>query len=90
MQNNKSIFEAFDLIDTDQSQTISIQELTAALIRFNLNLSDQMLKQFLTQLDPDHKGYLSKHEWIQRFWAAYTYEETDSTEASSSDENGEG
>lgn len=41
MQNNLSISECFDLIDTDNSQTISYDELALALNRFQLNLSDK-------------------------------------------------
>jgi Ca2+-binding EF-hand superfamily protein len=34
MQHNKSIGECFDLIDTDNSQTISFEELRRAVNRF--------------------------------------------------------
>ena len=41
MQHNKSIGECFDLIDTDNSQTISFEELRRAVNRFQLGLSDK-------------------------------------------------
>ena len=47
MKNNKNINECFDLIDTDNSQTISFDELKCALNRFQLSLSDKQLKVFL-------------------------------------------
>lgn len=46
MQNNKSIMECFDLIDTDNSQTISFDELKQAINRFGLGLSDKQLNMF--------------------------------------------
>lgn len=75
MQNNKSIMECFDLIDTDNSQTISFEELKQALNRFQLGLSDKQLKVFAQRLGEDQKSYMTKHEFLTRFWAAYTYEE---------------
>ena len=75
MQSNKSISECFDLIDTDQSQTISFEELKLALNRFQLNLSDKHLKVFVNRLGDQKKSYITKLEFLTRFWAAYTYEE---------------
>jgi Ca2+-binding EF-hand superfamily protein len=37
----KSIEELFDLIDDDESDTISLSELKQAIIRFDLNLTDR-------------------------------------------------
>lgn len=81
MQNNLSISECFDLIDTDNSQTISYDELSLALNRFQLNLSDKQLKQFISRLGKDKKNYITKQEFLARFWAAYTYEEINEGEA---------
>jgi len=75
MQNNKSISECFDLIDTDNSQTISFEELKLALNRFQLGLSDKHLKMFVSRLGDNTKSYMTKREFLTRFWAAYTYEE---------------
>jgi hypothetical protein len=75
MQNNKSISECFDLIDTDQSQTISFEELKLALNRFQLSLSDKHLKVFVNRLGDQKKSFMTKREFLTRFWAAYTYEE---------------
>jgi len=84
MQNNKSISECFDLIDTDESSTISFEELKLALNRFQLGLSEKQSKMFCTRLGADKKTYLTKREFLTRFWAAYTYEEiVDPKEASS-------
>ena len=75
MQHNKSINDCFDLIDTDNSQTISYEELKLALNRFQLGLSDKHLKTFVDRLGDKEKSYMTKREFLTRFWAAYTYEE---------------
>ena len=75
MKYNKSISECFDLIDTDQSQTISFEELKNALSRFQLSISDRQLQIFLDRLGASQKTYITKHEFLTRFWAAYTYED---------------
>jgi len=74
MQNNKSISECFDHIAA--SGTISIEDLQTALIRFKLNLNDTDLKKFIERLNVRKAGNITKNEFIQRFWSAYTYEET--------------
>ena len=81
MQNNMSIEECFAIIDTDHSGTISFAEFAAALTRFQLGLSDQQLKMFLSRLGVgERKSYLTKQEFLARFWAAYTYETIEDTE----------
>ena len=75
MRNNVTIHQCFSLIDTDDSQTISLDELKAALIRFNVGLQDKEIKIFLKRLDPDNKLYIAQNEFIQRFWSAYTYDD---------------
>lgn len=75
MQNNKSINDCFDLIDTDQSSTISFEELKLALNRFQLGLSEKQSKMFVNRLGAERKTYMTKREFLTRFWAAYTYEE---------------
>ena len=47
------------MIDEDNSQTISIAELKNAMIRFNLNLSDVDLTEFLERIDVGKKGYIT-------------------------------
>ena len=81
MANNMSIEECFRIIDTDNSQTISFAEFAAALNRFQLGLSDKQLKMFLGRLGVQQaKSYLTKQEFLTRFWAAYTYEQIEDTE----------
>ena len=45
------------------------------MIRFQLGLSDKHVKMFLTRLGADKKKYMTKREFLARFWAAYTYTE---------------
>lgn len=63
------------MIDTDGSTTISLEELKQALIRFNIGLKEKEIKIFLKRIDQNEKGYLSKTEFLERFWSAYTYED---------------
>jgi Ca2+-binding EF-hand superfamily protein len=74
-RNNITVQKCFNLIDEDSSQTISIEELKAALIRFQINLSDKEIKVFLQKLDEDKKGYISQSQFMKKFWAAYTYDD---------------
>lgn len=67
--------ECFDLIDTDNSQTISFEELKQAINRFQLGFSDKQLNMFSKRLGEDEKSYMTRQEFLTRFWAAYTYEE---------------
>lgn len=75
MYHNVSIQKCFEMIDTDNSATISLDELKQALIRFNIGLKEKELKIFLKRIDQNDKGYLSKAEFLDRFWSAYTYED---------------
>jgi hypothetical protein len=75
MHHNVSIQKCFEMIDTDNSTTISLEELKQALIRFNLGLKEKEIKIFLKRIDQNEKGYLSKTEFLERFWSAYTYED---------------
>lgn len=75
MQNNKSISECFDSIDISKNTTLPMPELETALIRFHLHLTDKELKTFMKRLDKKNKGYITKNEFIQRFWSAYTYDD---------------
>ena len=52
-----------------------MSELKQALIRFNLGLQDKELKMFIARLDRDQTDYMTKEEFVQRFWAAYTYDD---------------
>lgn len=38
-------------------------------------MTDKQMKMFMQRLGADHKTYMSKREFLSRFWAAYTYEE---------------
>lgn len=58
-KNNLSIHKCFNLIDEDNSQTISLDELKQAIIRFQINISDKELKVFMARLDEDKKGYIT-------------------------------
>lgn len=57
--HNLTIHKCFNLIDEDSSQTVSIEELKQALIRFQLSISDKELKVFMQRLDEDKKGYIT-------------------------------
>lgn len=52
-----------------------MEELKAALIRFQINLTDKEIKVFLQRLDEDKKGYISQSQFMKKFWAAYTYDD---------------
>lgn len=60
MQKNVTIHECFSMIDTDDSKTISIQELQNAIIRFDLGLTDKQVKVFLKRLDPKNTYYITQ------------------------------
>lgn len=45
------------------------------MIRFQLGLSDKHVKMFLNRLGADKKKYITKREFLARFWSAYTYTE---------------
>ena len=45
-KQNLTIESCFDLIDSDNSQTISLTELKQALIRFELPLNDAFVSRF--------------------------------------------
>jgi hypothetical protein len=76
MQNNKSISECFDSLAVSGSSNIAINDLERAIIRFDLHLSDTDLRKFVDRLNVRKAQSISKNEFIQRFWSAYTYEET--------------
>jgi Ca2+-binding EF-hand superfamily protein len=59
MHHNVSIQKCFEMIDTDGSTTISLEELKQALIRFNIGLKEKEIKIFLKRIDQNEKGYLS-------------------------------
>ncbi len=73
-KQNITIHKCFNLIDEDNTQTVSTEELRNAFIRFNLDISDKELKIFLQRLDEEGKGYISQTQFIKRFWSAYTYD----------------
>lgn len=59
MRLNISIHECFKMIDTDDSTTISIQELSNALVRFDLDLSNKQTKAFLARIDSQSLGFIT-------------------------------
>jgi Ca2+-binding EF-hand superfamily protein len=59
-KHNLTIHKCFNLIDEDNSQTISIDELRNAIIRFQMDITDKELKVFLTKLDEEGKGYITQ------------------------------
>jgi hypothetical protein len=67
--------ECFDLIDTDNSGMVSVEDLKIAFIRFDLGISDAGFKVLVSRMDPLKKGYLTQEEFLTRFWSAYTYDE---------------
>ena len=67
--------ECFDLIDTDNSGMVPVEDLKIAFIRFDLGISDAGFKVLVSRLDPLKKGYLTQDEFLTRFWSAYTYDE---------------
>ena len=70
-----TIQKCFGFIDDDNSSTISLEELKAAMIRFKTGLSEKEVKMFLQLLDEDRKGYITEQQFIKKFWAAYTYDD---------------
>lgn len=74
-RHNVTVQQCFNLIDEDGSQTVSLEELRQALIRFQVSLSDKEVKVFLSRLDEDKKGYISQSQFLKKFWAAYTYDD---------------
>jgi Ca2+-binding EF-hand superfamily protein len=55
-----TIQKCFGFIDDDNSSTISLEELKAAMIRFRTGLSEKEIKMFLQLLDEDRKGYITE------------------------------
>ena len=49
-KNNFTIHKCFNLIDEDNSQSISIAELKNAIIRFQLDISDRELEVFMKRI----------------------------------------
>ena len=58
-KHNLTIHKCFNLIDEDNSQSVSVDELKNAIIRFQLDISDKELKVFLKRIDSEGKGYVS-------------------------------
>jgi len=50
-RHNITVQKCFSLIDEDHTQTISMDDLKAALIRFQISLTDKEIKVFLQKLD---------------------------------------
>jgi hypothetical protein len=78
-RNNLTVEACFDKIDDDGSQTASYSELKQAVNRFGLGLSEQQFQAFFRRLAGEPgapcPGYISREAFIQRFWAAYTYDD---------------
>jgi|LauGreDrversion4_2_1035121.scaffolds.fasta_scaffold06156_3 Ca2+-binding EF-hand superfamily protein len=64
MKSNVSVEKCFQLIDSDQSTTISVDDLKQALIRFNVGLKEKEIKLLLQGIDQSNRGYISKNEFI--------------------------
>mmetsp|Transcript_42491 Transcript_42491/g.65171 ORF Transcript_42491/g.65171 Transcript_42491/m.65171 type:complete len:116 (-) Transcript_42491:6082-6429(-) len=69
-----TIEACFDMIDDDRSQTISMDELKQALIRFDLRLTGKQVSVFLSRLSEAGKSYISRDAFMKRFWSAFTYD----------------
>lgn len=67
---------------------MSLDELKAALIRFQVDLSDKEVKVFLQRLDEEHKGYITQSQFLKKFWAAYTYDDLFEAEAARGNQHG--
>jgi len=64
------------MVDTDDSQTVSVDELRSCLIRMELGISESQMKMFLKRLtDEGKRSYMTQDEFLKHFWSAYTYEE---------------
>ena len=55
MKMNMSIYDCFDLIDTDATQTISKTELEDTLAKLQLNWSDRDMKMFIHRIVRNEK-----------------------------------
>lgn len=62
-------------VEEDDQQTVTMDELKSAIIRFNLGLSEKQIKVFLQRLDAENTGFMTQEQFIKRFWSAYTYED---------------
>ena len=74
-KQNLTIESCFDLIDSDNSQTISLTELKQALIRFELPLNDKQINVFLERVRGEGNSYVTKDAFVSRFWSAFTYDQ---------------
>jgi Ca2+-binding EF-hand superfamily protein len=75
MQENISIEDCFDIMDTDSSSTISKLEFTRTLNKIALDWTDKDSKMFIERLFSNKKDYITKEQFVNRFWSAYSYEE---------------
>jgi len=64
------------MIDTDDSGTISKDELVKALAKFNLGIPEWEIKMLVNPLtkDPNEQS-ITREQFVKKFWSAYTFGE---------------
>jgi len=73
-KHNITIHKCFDLIDEDNSQTVSKPDFKKALLRFNLDIQDKEINVFIDKVFETGSQYITQAQFIKKFWSAYTYE----------------
>ena len=79
MTHNVTVYEMFDMIDSDNDQRITFAQLQQCLIGFkDLNISEAQFKIFLRRIIPEENRTqdITQKEFLSRFWSAYTYDDT--------------
>lgn len=65
----EEIKEAFDLFDTDNSGTISVQELTAAMKSLGFDTKNAVIYKMIEEMDQDGNGLISFEEFLDMMTA---------------------
>jgi hypothetical protein len=79
MTHNVTVYEMFDMIDSDNDQKITFTQLQDCLIRFgDLNMTESQFKIFLRRIisEDNQTQDITQKEFLSRFWSAYTYDES--------------
>ena len=72
-ERKQLISEVFDMFDKDQNGTIQASELHSVLESLGRNSNDDDVNQFLTKLDVDENGVVSKDEFMAAVDEIYSF-----------------
>ena len=72
-ERKQLISEVFDMFDKDQNGTIQASELHSVLESLGRNSNDDDVNQFLTKLDVDENGVISKDEFMAAVNEIYSF-----------------